>query len=78
MCDGEGKLDPLESLLAAIGQFRTTPVELTPFELGERLIRLRHGIEQHPPDARVAGEALHGCGRDREAELEEVSARTRR
>jgi Domain of unknown function (DUF222)/HNH endonuclease len=45
MCDGESKVGPLDRLLHAIEQFGTAPVELSPFELGERLIRLRHGID---------------------------------
>jgi hypothetical protein len=45
MCDGESKVGPLDGLMDAIGQFGTAPVELSPFELGERLIRLRHGID---------------------------------
>ena len=37
---------PLESLLQAIQDFVEVPtLELTPFELGEHLIRLRHGID---------------------------------
>jgi hypothetical protein len=45
MCDGEGKVEPLDGLLDAIGQFVAQPTELSPFERGERLIRLRHGID---------------------------------
>jgi hypothetical protein len=45
MCDGEGKIEPLDRLLHAIEQFGAERVELSPFELGERLIRLRHGID---------------------------------
>jgi Domain of unknown function (DUF222) len=45
MCDGEGKAEPLDRLLDAIEEFGAVPVELSPSELGERLIRLRHGID---------------------------------
>jgi Domain of unknown function (DUF222)/HNH endonuclease len=45
VCDGEGKVEPLDRLLDAIEEFGTALVELSPFELGERLIRLRHGID---------------------------------
>jgi hypothetical protein len=46
MCDGEGRTAALESLLQAIEQFVASPAEeCTPYELGEQLIRLRHGID---------------------------------
>ena len=47
MCDGERKVpEPLDGLLEGIEGFvRARGGELTPFELGERLIRLRHGID---------------------------------
>ncbi|MHB8488297.1 MAG: HNH endonuclease signature motif containing protein [Candidatus Dormibacteria bacterium] len=46
MCDGEDKLAPLERLLEFIERFVVVPAgEVTPFALGERLIRLRHGID---------------------------------
>src|ERR1700683_2291770 len=38
--------DPLVTLLGTIQRFVTSPgPELTPAELGERLVRLRHGID---------------------------------
>jgi len=46
MCDGEDKADALEGLWCAIEQFVAGPVqELSAYEIGERLIRLRHGID---------------------------------
>ena len=46
MCDGEGKVTSPERLLESIEQFVAAPAgEVTPFALGERLIRLRHGID---------------------------------
>ena len=46
MCDGEDKVASLERLLEFIEQFVVVPAgEVTPFALGERLIRLRHGID---------------------------------
>jgi hypothetical protein len=46
MCDGAGKTTGLEQLLAGISGFVDAPAEAcTPFDLGERLIRLRHGID---------------------------------
>jgi hypothetical protein len=46
MCDGEDKVTSLERLLESIEQFVAAPAgEVTPFDLGERLIRLRHGID---------------------------------
>ena len=46
MCDGGGDVEALERLLGAIESFVALPAgEVTPFELGERLIRLRHGID---------------------------------
>ena len=45
MCDGDGNVEPLDRLLEAVDRFRATRVELTPLELGERLTRLRHGID---------------------------------
>ena len=46
MCDGGGDVDPLERLLGSIAAFVARHAgEVTPFELGERLIRLRHGID---------------------------------
>ena len=45
MCNGEGN-DALELLLSAVERFMGAPhAERTPFEVGERLIRLRHGID---------------------------------
>ncbi len=46
MCDGEDNAGSLERLLSGIELFvATTAGDVTPFELGERLIRLRHGID---------------------------------
>jgi hypothetical protein len=46
MCDGGGNVEPLERLLASIEAFVAVPAgEVTLFQLGERLIRLRHGID---------------------------------
>jgi hypothetical protein len=47
MCDGGDNGDgSLEGLLVAVEQFLAgPPVAVTPSELGERLIRLRHGID---------------------------------
>jgi hypothetical protein len=46
MCDGDGNVERLERLLASIEAFVAVPAgEVTPFQLGERLIRLRHGID---------------------------------
>jgi len=46
MCDGQDKSEPLGRLLEAIQSFVDTPIdEVAPAELGERLIRLRHGID---------------------------------
>jgi hypothetical protein len=46
MCDGEDKLAPLDRLLQVVEAFVASPGgEITGFELGERLIRLRHGID---------------------------------
>jgi hypothetical protein len=52
MCDGEGKMGAgdglpagLDRLLAGIETFVAEPAEVTAFQLGERLIRLRHGID---------------------------------
>ena len=46
MCDGEDNVTSLERLLVSIEQFVAAPAgEVTPFELGERLIRLRHGMD---------------------------------
>jgi Domain of unknown function (DUF222) len=46
MCDGGDSTTSLERLLQAIEQFLAGPaVEVTASELGERLIRLRHGID---------------------------------
>jgi hypothetical protein len=48
MCDGEGRTTTsLERLLLAIEAFVTAPPEsVTPPQLGEHLIRLRHGIDR--------------------------------
>jgi Domain of unknown function (DUF222) len=46
MCDGDDKSESLEELLRAIEAFVAGPaVEVTAYELGERLIRLRHGLD---------------------------------
>ncbi|HVC40418.1 MAG TPA: DUF222 domain-containing protein [Candidatus Saccharimonadales bacterium] len=46
MCLGHGHTTGLEHLLAGISGFVDCPAEAcTPFDLGERLIRLRHGID---------------------------------
>ena len=47
MCNAEaGDATPLEVLLGAIQRFVSTPgPETTPTQLGEHLIRLRHGID---------------------------------
>jgi hypothetical protein len=47
MCNTDGQTPgvSLESVMQAIEQFVATRPELTPFELGERLIRLRHCID---------------------------------
>jgi hypothetical protein len=48
MCDGADNdlLDPLGNLLGAVERFVAAPEdERSPFEVGERLIQLRHGID---------------------------------
>jgi Domain of unknown function (DUF222) len=46
MCDGEDKLAGLDRFLDEVEAFVASPAgELTAFALGERLIRLRHGID---------------------------------
>jgi hypothetical protein len=46
MCDGGDKLAPFDRLLQAVEAFAASPgSEITAFELGERLIRFRHGID---------------------------------
>ncbi|MGA8665832.1 MAG: hypothetical protein WB804_03090, partial [Candidatus Dormiibacterota bacterium] len=46
MCNGEDKLVGLDRLLEEVDAFVASPAgELTAFALGERLIRLRHGID---------------------------------
>ena len=46
MCDGGDDVEPLERLIGFIETFVALPAgAVTPFELGERLIRLRHGID---------------------------------
>jgi len=46
MCDGARNTTGLEHLLVGISGFVDRPAEAcTPYELGERLIRLRHGID---------------------------------
>ena len=46
MCDGEDKLGQLERLLQAVEAFVASPGgEISGFDLGERLIRFRHGID---------------------------------
>jgi hypothetical protein len=47
MCDGDdNSMEPLERLIGSIETFVALHGgEVTPFELGERLIRLRHGID---------------------------------
>jgi hypothetical protein len=46
MCDGEDKLAGLDQLLQVIEAFVATPGgEISGFDLGERLIRFRHGID---------------------------------
>jgi hypothetical protein len=46
MCDGGDHTTSLEGLLQAIEAFLAGPtVEVTAAELGERLIRLRHGLD---------------------------------
>jgi hypothetical protein len=45
MCDGVGNMKSLHSLMLDIEQFVAEPAELSPAELGERLIELRHGID---------------------------------
>lgn len=46
MCDGDGDVESLARLIGSIEIFVAGHAgELTPFELGERLIRLRHGID---------------------------------
>jgi hypothetical protein len=47
VCDGDDKLAPFERLLHEIDAFVASPGgEITAFELGERLIRFRHGIDR--------------------------------
>jgi hypothetical protein len=47
MCNSEGRTASLEVLLDAIEAFVASPAEkVTPYELGEHLIRLRHGIDR--------------------------------
>jgi Domain of unknown function (DUF222) len=47
MCDGERNLLGLDRLMQGIEQFVAQPGgEMSPYELGERLIRLRHGIDR--------------------------------
>ncbi len=46
MCDGEDNIAGLDRLLEGIAAYVGMPAgEATPFQLGERLIRLRHGID---------------------------------
>jgi hypothetical protein len=47
MCDGESKADgSLDGLMGAIDAFLGgPPAEITPYELGAHLIRLRHGLD---------------------------------
>jgi Domain of unknown function (DUF222)/HNH endonuclease len=45
MCDGVGNMKSLNSFMLDIEQFVSEPAEASPSELGERLIRLRHGID---------------------------------
>ena len=46
MCNGEDKLVGLDRLLEEVDAFVASPAgELSAFTLGERLIRLRHGID---------------------------------
>jgi hypothetical protein len=46
MCNGEDKVAPLDRFLGEVDAFVASPGgEITAFELGERLIRLRHGID---------------------------------
>jgi hypothetical protein len=62
MCDGEGRTTtPLERLLLAIDAFVAAPAEsVTPFQLGEHLIRLRHGIDRLELDFAKAAAAFAG------------------
>jgi hypothetical protein len=46
MCSAEAMPNPLETLIHAIQHFVEVPtLELTPAELGDHLVRLRHGID---------------------------------
>jgi hypothetical protein len=47
MCNAEAGIEsPLEALMEAIQRFVTAPgPELTPRELGDHLVRLRHGVD---------------------------------
>ncbi|MGA8360839.1 MAG: hypothetical protein WB793_04340, partial [Candidatus Dormiibacterota bacterium] len=61
MCNGEDKLVGLDRLLEEVEAFVASPAgELTAFALGERLIRLRHGIDLL--ELRFAGEAAVFAG----------------
>lgn len=47
MCISESGATPLEAFLQALNQFVEVPrLELTAFELGEHLVRLRHGMDR--------------------------------
>jgi Domain of unknown function (DUF222)/HNH endonuclease len=46
MCSAEARRNPLEMLIQAVQHFVEVPtLELTPTELGDHLVRLRHGID---------------------------------
>jgi hypothetical protein len=66
MCSSRAATSPVEKLVGAIERFIERPApSLTPFQLGEELIRLRHGIDLLELDFATEAATFASTGRVR-------------